>query len=387
MHNNIITDLLKLEGVDFDRFEEIKDSFQLFFKRIDKRIPCSCGCSKLHIHDWRTQTFVDLPIHGKTVKLIISKQRYRCTVCGKRISSYLPFAAKFQRITLRAVKYIIHKLKKSNFTDTSLDVGVSLSSVMRKFKENIAFKSIKSNSPKVLHIDEFKGTSDAGKYQVAICNGENNKLYDILPDRSQANLIKYFTKLDNTPEICVIDMWLPFKRAIHKTWENTIIIADKFHYVRQIQWALKSVRIRAQEGIKKNKRLKKYWKLFATNVNKLSKNQMLRLEELLRLDEDLKEAYYVKAYFDRNVTGSKGEEAHRNFDNWLDLVQQSKIPEIKNLEKTFENWYSEVVASFYYEKTNGLAEGINNKIKVIKRQSYGIKKFENLRNLVMLRIS
>lgn len=105
---------------------------------------------------------------------------------------------------------------------------------MRKFNENIDFKGIKSNSPKVLHIDEFKGTSDAGKYQVAICNGENNKLYDILPDRNQASLIKYFAKLDTTPEICVIDMWLPFKRAIHKTWKGVVIIADKFHYVRQI---------------------------------------------------------------------------------------------------------------------------------------------------------
>lgn len=387
MHNNNIINLLKLEGVNFERLEENEESILLFFKRIDKRAPCVCGCSKLHIHDWRTQTLVDLPIHGKTVKLIVSKQRYRCTDCGKRISSTLPFVEKFQRITSRAVKYIISKLKKLNFKDTSLDLGISITSVMRKFNKNIDFKEIKSNSPKILHIDEFKGTSDAGKYQVALCNGENNKLYDILPDRNQANLIKYFAKLDTTPEICVIDMWLPFKRAIHKTWKDAIIIADKFHYVRQIQWAVKSVRIRAQERLKKNKILKKYWKLFATNVNRLSKNQMWRLEKLLKLDKELREAYCIKAYFDRNVTGCKKVEAHSNFDNWLDMVQQSKIPEIKNLEKTFENWYSEVVASFYYERTNALAEGINNKIKVIKRQSYGIRKFDNLRNLLMLRIS
>lgn len=108
-------------------------------------------------------------------------------------------------------------------------------------------------------------------------------------------------------------MWLPFKRAIHKTWENSIIIADKFHYVRQIQWAVKSVRIRVQERLKKNKILKKYWKLFAKNINKLSKNQMGRLEKLLSLDKELKEAYCIKAYFDRNVTGCKKEETHSNF--------------------------------------------------------------------------
>ena len=130
--------------------------FLLFLKRIDERTLCVCGCSKLHIHDWRTQTLVDLPIHGKVVKLIVSKQRYRCTDCGKRISSALPFVDKFQRITSRAVKYIVSKLKKLNFKDTSLDLGISITSVMRKFNENIDFKDVKSNSPKVLHINEFK---------------------------------------------------------------------------------------------------------------------------------------------------------------------------------------------------------------------------------------
>ncbi|OQY40812.1 MAG: hypothetical protein B6227_06505, partial [Fusobacteriia bacterium 4572_74] len=76
--------------------------------------------------------------------------------CGKRISSILPFVDKFQRITSRAVKYIVSKLKKLNFKDTSLDLGISITSVMRKFNENIDFKDVKSNSPKVLHINEFK---------------------------------------------------------------------------------------------------------------------------------------------------------------------------------------------------------------------------------------
>jgi len=387
MHNDNIINLLKLEGVNFINLEERENSIVLFFKRIDKRMTCECGCSKLHIHDWREQTLVDLPIHGKSVKFIVSKQRYRCTDCGKRISSLLSIVDKYKRITRRAIKYVIQKLEKLNFKDTSLELGISITSVMRYFNKDVDFEVTGLNSPKVLHIDEFKGTSDAGKYQVAICNGDTNRLYDILPDRNQTSLIKYFKQLDTEPEVCVIDMWLPFKRAIKQTWENTVIVADKFHYVRQVQWAFKAVRIRVQEQFKKNKRIKKYWKLFAKNVNNLTKNQIWRLEELLALDKDLKEAYYIKAYFDRNVTGNKEGKAHSEFDNWLDMINISQIKEIKGLEKTFENWYSEVVASFYYERTNGLAEGINNKIKVIKRQSYGIRKFDNLRNLLMLRIS
>ena len=40
-----------------------------------------------------------------------------------------------------------------------------------------------------------------------------------------------------------------------------------------------------------------------------------------------------------------------------------------------------------YNINNGFVEVKNNKIKVIKRLSYGIKKFDNLKKLIQLRIS
>ena len=51
------------------------------------------------------------------------------------------------------------------------------------------------------------------------------------------------------------------------------------------------------------------------------------------------------------------------------------------------DWGYNNILDYFTKKTNALAEKINNKIKVIKRQSYGIRKFDNLRNLLMLRIS
>lgn len=387
MHNNDITSLLKLKGVNFINSYEEDCIIYLKFRREDKRYPCSCGSTKLHIHDWRTIILNDLPIHGKNVKIIVSKQRYRCVNCNARITSSLDFVDKGRRVTIRIIQYIINKLKKLNFKDTALEIGISITSVMREFKKYANFNNEYSEVPKIFHIDEFKGTSDAGKYQLALCDGTLNRLFDVLPDRNQGTLITYFNSLKGSPEICVIDMWLPFKRAIKKTWSNTIIVADKFHYVRQIQWAFKGVRIRIQELCSGNKILKKYWKLFCINTNNLTESQILRLESLLDLNAELKEAYYLKAFFDKHVTGNKKENAHKYFNIWLDMIKETKIPEFKNLEKTFKNWYSEVVASFYYDRTNALAEGINNRIKVTKRQSYGIRKFENLRNLLMLRIS
>ena len=120
--------------------------------------------------------------------------------------------------------------------------------------------------------------------------------------------------------------------------------------------------------------------------SKLSFIQKEKLEELLSLNDELRIAYDIKKAFE-SVISMKSEEAHEEFDKWLDELQLIKIPEAEKLFKTFDNWYPEVTASFYYDYNNGIAEGINNKIKVIKRQAYGIRNFDNFRRLIMHRIS
>jgi transposase len=75
--------------------------------------------------------------------------------------------------------HFLKNTKKLNFKDTSLDLGISTTTVMRYFNKETDFKITGLESPKVIHIDEFKGTSDDGKYQVALCDGDTNKPYDV----------------------------------------------------------------------------------------------------------------------------------------------------------------------------------------------------------------
>ena len=89
-------------------------------------------------------------------------------------------------------------------------------------------------------------------------------------------------------------------------------------------------------------------------------------------------AYKIKRSFEL-ILLKKDFEAHKEFDNWLDTLQNIEIPEVKTLLGTFENWYAEVTASFYYNFTNGIAEGINNKIKVLERNTYGFRNYYHFR--------
>lgn len=387
MQTNNIINLLNFEGLNYIKSEEHEKNIVIHLKRIDKRPVCpKCGHENLHINEWRIHTVKDLPIHNKSVVLKIHKQRYKCPHCSKKITGSLDMVTKHKQHTDRIRSYVQERLKVINFKECSKEIGVSPTTTIRFFNEETHFES-KLEAPKILHIDEFKGNAANEKYQLGLVDGTKKKVFDILPNRKSRTLKSYLQTLSNSPEIAVIDMWNPYYNVIKAIWPDTVIVADKFHYIRQISWAVRDVRTRIQKVNKHGKRIKKYWKLFMKNSTKLTFKQQERLEELLNYDMELKEMYNFKEIFDKTVSCKTGKDAHENFDNWLDYLQKSQLEEAKKLYKTFTNWYSEIVSSFYYNYTNGIAEGFNNRIKVIKRQSYGIRKFKNLRDLIMLRIS
>ncbi|MBR1413965.1 MAG: transposase, partial [Bacilli bacterium] len=82
------------------------------------------------------------------------------------------------------------------------------------------------------------------------------------------------------------------------------------------------------------------------------------------------------------------EDAESQFINWIDLCRETDVEEFIEASRTIENWLNYIVNSFKDEKyNNGFTEGLNNKIKVIKRVGFGYKNFDffRLRLLYILR--
>ena len=69
---------------------------------------------------------------------------------------------------------------------------------------------------------------------------------------------------------------------------------------------------------------------------------------------------------------------------WIENAENTKIPELIECAKTYRNWLTEIVNSFYVPYNNGVIEGTNNKIKVLKRNSYGCKNFNNFKTRILL---
>ena len=166
------------------------------------------------------------------------------------------------------------------------------------------------------------------------------------------------------------------------------IVADKYHVIRQANWMIRDVRIRLFNSDTKYREYKKYWKLIAKNPDStFSPLQKKRIKKLKNLSEIFSEAYDLRTKFFsifeiKDVTIFSYE-----LKKLIRELKESGIKECIKLGETLSNWEKEINNIQKYNINNGFVEGKNNKIKVIKRLSYGIRKFDNLKKLIQLRIS
>lgn len=107
------------------------------------------------------------------------------------------------------------------------------------------------------------------------------------------------------------------------------------------------------------------------------------MNDLVKSYPRLKEAYHLKNELDQWFKESSKENAKDGFETCMIKMQESGIEAFRRVSKTFKRWKEEILNSFTYPFSNGYIEGVNNTIKVLKRNSCGIKSFERLRNKIL----
>ena len=372
-----------LKGVKIKKTEISKNIYHIYAKRIDKRPKC-CN-KKMNIKDYRIVHIKDTEYRSNQVIIHVEKQRYVCSCCKKTVTSKLDFVDFNHSISTNVRKEVENKIKDiKSFTQVSKELKISISSVLRIFNSIVI--PIKDLDTNILYMDEFKGNADGEKYQLAIY--DNNKtLVTVLKNRKSNTIREFFFTLDVKPKIVVTDLFMQFRNVIRSSLGDVEIVADKYHFVRQVEWMIRDLRTRMYNSDIKFKELKKYWKLLATSPSRLSDKQLDVLARLKKLDSSIESCYRYKEHFYRIMETDEIIEFRVEFEGFIEKLESSEIKESLYLGSTFRNWQKEIENSVKYGINNGFVEGNNNKIKVIKRVSYGIKKFKTLEKLIQLRIS
>jgi len=355
---------------------------------------CSCpNCGKIthsvHQNHWRM--IHDLSWSEKTVLLKINRRQFKCHKCKKVFSEKLDFVEKNKGYTKRLAVDIVQQVLDSNIHSVAERNDLSDEEVESMLRGQVSqILNINLSQVKRLGIDEIALVKGQGNYLAILVDLDTNKPIEIIKSRRIEEIREVLVGwgvevLEQIQEVS-IDLWLPYKKLVEELMPNANITADRFHVMKQVNDELdamrkaekraaieledKSEKERILEGLNKSKYS------FIKNEDSLNEKQKEKLKAAQEVSPILAKMHKLKEDF-RDIfesTVSWGDSIIKLLDWMHDAL--SYFP--KSIG-TMVRWFGEIVGYFDGRTTSGPVEGINNKLKLIKRLGYGFRNFNNFR--------
>lgn len=388
-----VEQILNLPDMKVLDFQEIEGEEIII--TIEKRVNystcpwCSQSIHSIHQNHWRM--IHDLPWNKKPVLLKINRRQFKCHKCKKVFSEQLDFVDKSKGYTKRLATDIVQQVLNSNIRSVAERNGLSDEEVESMLKKQVSqILSINLSQIKKLGIDEIALVKGQGNYLAVLVDLDTHKPIEMVQSRRIEDireiLINWGVEVLNKIEEVSIDLWLPYKNLVEELMPNANVTADRFHVMKQVNDELdtmrknekktalslddKSEKERILEALNKSK-----YSLIKNEVS-LNEKQKLKLKSVQEVLPNLAKMHALKEEF-RDIfetTKSWGDSIIKLLDWMYDAL--SYFP--KSIG-TIIRWFGEIVGYFDSRTTSGTVEGINNKLKLIKRLGYGFRNFSNFR--------
>ena len=394
----MLEQILKLANVKVKEYHQLDEETCLFEVELQSRkaVCPHCGTESKNLHQNRWHLVKDLPVAGQKTYLKVNRRQWKCKQCNRPFSEEIEWLKKRRRYTSRLAESILRQLAKSNIKTVCEINGVTPAEVERMLKDiekEVNNQSIKE--VKKLGIDEIALKKGKHDYCAVLVDLETSKLLRILRKRTKEvvreELLKWGEEVLSNIEEVSIDLWSGYKSVVEELIPNAEVVADRFHVMKKINEELDQMRKKEKREINKIKdKEEKEQKMRAISKSKyvllknrkdLNNKEKEKLKEIYSNFPKLRKMYWQKERI-RQIyeTAKNGEEGLEKMGKWLNRVKDL-FPKSR---RTIINWIGEIVSYFENRTTQGKVEGINNKIKLVKRLAYGFRNFENFCTRVFL---
>lgn len=393
MRNNNTLKLLDLQGVICKKEKYSKNSIELWVEcAVNKHFCPSCNASTSRVHDYYLRTFNHIMVGKRTTKIYYKQRRYVCLHCGKRFAEKNSFIQKYYRHSNDVVNSVFDDLTSiKNLSQIGHDNNMSSQNVSRLMNKFMPIFHNTTSLPEAIGIDEFRGNSGGNKFQVVITNLKTHKVIDVISARSEDALYNFFRKISNPKDVKLVamDLSLFFKKIIASVFPNAKIIADTFHFTRLMHWALDNVRKEVQKDLPKDMRIyfKRSRSVLHKRINDLNPDEYNQLTNMLDYNENLRWAYSIVQNLFEIIDEKNLDKKVTLFKEFMTYASNCDLPEFNKHIQTYFKWYKYIINSFYTNFSNGITEGLNTKIKTLKRVSFGFRNFQNFRLRILMACS
>jgi len=212
-----------------------------------------------------------------------------------------------------------------------------------------------------------------------------------LPDRNKATLEKWLGERGQTwceaIDVACSDMWDAYQSVAADKLPNARRIVDRFHVMKNLNDALTKARRAIQKEADEDTKeiLKGCRWLLVKNKENLKAEEQLKLDKMLAASPELQACYEFKEAF-RDLFNQKldYQSAEKCLLDWVARVEASSFRALQSFVKTLRNWWQQILNYFVGRHTNGFAEGVNLKIKMLNRRGYGYRNFSSFRLHVLV---
>ena len=356
---------------------------------------CGKTITKRHGKD-KERKVKHLPMIENEVFIVYQPNRYICDKCDNHPTTTATpsWHTQHSAYTNAYERRIIIDLVNSTLVDVAVKANLTTETVLgildRLVAKEIDWSTIEYIS--ALAIDEIALKKGYKDYVTMISCRVNGviRILAVLEGRKKATVKAFLKsipkKLKKTVEAICVDMYDGYINAAKEVFRNSaLIVIDRFHVAKLYRGELDKYRQKILKELKQELSGSEYKKITgATKILRksnecLTKEEKDVVSELFSWSPNLMEAYHlaIKLTHVFNTHQSKNE-ALCKFEEWISLVRKSKLTFFNKFIKTLRKLKSEIGNYFIDRNTSGFAEGLNNKMKVLKRRCYGIFDTGNL---------
>jgi transposase len=211
---------------------------------------------------------------------------------------------------------------------------------------------------------------------------------DVLPDRQKSTLIAWLRRPPDGIDLsrlafAATDLWSHYRAAVHTVFPDAAVVADRFHVVQNLHAVIHKVRREAQNHAADDDEratLKGLRYLLLKNEHNLTDSDQERLVQLADAQPGLYRLWQLRQdLHDWYETDTTPDQAQLTLDAWMIDARQIGLKHLDAFCDTLTAWRTEIVNFFHHRITSGFVEGMNSKIRVLKRIAFGIPNFEHFR--------
>jgi len=347
-----------------------------------ERICSGCGAAVTAIHDRTLRRIRDLPVFEDPVELHVQRLRLACPRCGPRLE-HLDWLDPHSRVTRRLARSVARFCTVASVRHAArwhgLDWKTAKAIDFRELERTLGPPDL--DGVRQLAMDEF-AIHKGHRYATVVVDPERKRVLWVGRGRSRAAVRPFFELLG--PERCAriqavaMDMNTAFDLEVRMHCPNAEVVYDLFHVVAKYgREVIDRVRVDEANRLRGDKPARRVVKtsrwLLLRNRENVPADKAVQLDELLAANKALLTVYLLKDDLKHLWRYRSKPWALRAWKRWKRRAMRSGLQPLQHFARCLEPYLPGILAHCHWPLGTNLVEGINNKIKVIKRMAYGFR--------------